>query len=117
MIRIVASNTRMETTPGGVLVFRVCSEQHYLEVQRNADKSAGMFGNIHFECDGQGWGAYDVIQSIILRGDRLLISLTPERAEDFDGRLEYEVTLPATEREAATRFLQRFFAGTNILKS
>lgn len=107
----------MEHSKYDVLVFCLSAKGHYLTIQRSLACDPGRFGDIHFECDGQGWGGYDVIESIELHDAQLRISLSPERSEDFDGRFEYEVdlALSASDIGAASAFLQRIFSGTSLL--
>jgi hypothetical protein len=118
MIQFSTSKFETGISQYGVLTVQFSAPGHYLRFQRDAHFKPSTFGDIHFECDGQGWGGYDVIQDVELVSRHLRISLVPERAEDFDGRLEYDVTLnlcDAEEKEAA-KSLQRLFTGTDLLR-
>jgi hypothetical protein len=116
MIQFTVSSLEAELTKHGVLDICLGSKQHYLRIQRN-QKGHGTFGDIHFECDGQGWGGYDVIKSIKIAAGVVRISLIPEQAEDFQGRFEYEIALALdeTQIQKAVAFLERLFKGTDLL--
>jgi hypothetical protein len=117
MIRFSASTLLAETSQYGLLVFHLSSDDHYLTIQRRADLKPSRFGNIRFECDGQTWSGYDVIQRLDASPERLLVSLDPKRASKFEGRCEYHIDLkidPA-DKPAALRFLLRIFTGTELL--
>ena len=116
MIRFSASNLKTELLEYNILIFCLSSKDHYLTIQRNVGEHND-FGDIHFECDAQGWGDYDVIKSVEINARLLRISLLPEQAGDFEGRLEYEIdlALDQTEFQKAVIFLQRLFEGTDLL--
>jgi hypothetical protein len=118
-IRVVfeACRATSETSKYGVDIFCLFDDlHHYLMIQRSRLKKAGSFGDIHFECDGQGWGGYDVIKSLQVAEGRLQIRLDPAArdAENFDNRLEYDIGLamPPTSWATHEAFLRNMFAGT-----
>ena len=118
MIRFSATTLMTELSEYDLLVFHLSSDDHYLTIQRRADFKSGRFGDIRFECDGQRWSGYDVIQRLEFSSARLRLSLDPTKATKFEGRCDYEVGLqidPA-DKPAALRFLQRLFTGTELLR-
>jgi len=112
-----ANKIETEKTEYGVLILRVRSDNHYLTIQRKEDRNPGAFGDIHFECDGQGYGAYDVMKSIRLEENQLRVELFDSAQDDFDGRLIYEVNLCVEEIECSriAEFLNRMIEPTETL--
>jgi hypothetical protein len=113
-----ASVVHAEVSDYGIIVVQFSGGEHYVTFQRNADLQPNDWGNIHFECDGQGWGAYDVVERVRLGPRRLRVSLMPDAEEQFDGRLEYDVTLSIEEADlrAATAHMRQLFAKTELLE-
>jgi len=68
-------------------------------------------GDIHFECDGQGWGAYDVVQSVTCHRNLLSVDLIESAREEFDDRLNYEIELdlPDEDFQRCKMFLVEIF--------
>jgi hypothetical protein len=98
----------------GGRIFNLRGQGHYLWIERGWEYNK--LGKIHFECDGQGYGGYDVIRSISLEGNFLVVELIPEAAEDFDDRLRYVVTVNFPEKlmARARKCLKRMVRGTAI---
>lgn len=116
-ITFLANECVTESNQYGVLVLELSGAAHYLRLQKSTRADAP-FGGIHFECDGQGWGAYDVVQSATFRRECLSIGLVESVREEFAGRLKYEVELQLSDEalKECRQFLMKIFSGTTILK-
>ena len=97
---------------GRIAVFFLAGAGHYLRLQRYVHRMKSDPG-VHFECDGEGWGDYGAIASLITK-DRVLEIRLHERFEsEFDGRLQYRVVLGPSipDWSAAREFLRNEFLG------
>ena len=117
-IRVVfeACRATSEISEYGVDIFCLFDDlHHYLMIQRSRRKEPGVFGDIHFECDGQGWGGYDVIETLQVTDGRLQVRLNPaaQDAVDFDNRLEYDIGLamPPASWASHEAFLRQMLGG------
>jgi hypothetical protein len=115
IVEFTASTVQAEN---GIIVVQFSDDDHYLTFQRDAEFKPNDWGDIHFECDGQGWGDYDVVKCVRLSRDRLHVLLVSDAEEQFAGRTEYSVALEIGEADirSATEYLRRLFTGTALLE-
>jgi hypothetical protein len=115
-VSFFASDVAAGLFESGVIVVQLTGDQHYMTFQRVAEEPR--FSGIHFECDGQGWGAYDVVQEVVIGAASLRVQLIPCADREFDGRTQYEIALQIADSQWAelSRWLERVFLGTGLLR-